>query len=374
MSEERDMKFSLTVSPGLEETAHQEFCEKWKLILNSDVPEAEIKKGKIFLEAKVSNICPLIPYLKIPSNAYLIIAEFKAKDRPKLFNKISKIEWHKFLRGDFPLIKVSTKKSKLIHTRGIEESATSAIEEAFKKHPLKSAPKNKTLRNKIHIDIYDDQVRIELSLTGDRMDKRGYKLNTDLAPLRESLAAALIYRLSKYSSKGETLLDPMSGTGTFSLEALNFYSYNDSRDFDYQYAPYFIKLPLMKRVKIGSELFSRVECYDLSPKAIAAIRDNLKNIGDKALIEQCDYFNIQSAKSKVAIINPPYGKRIKLKHELDEFVQQIITHAKESIDLDFVGLIFPSWAFHKLKDVKVMEKTFLSNGGIEVVFTILDLR
>jgi putative N6-adenine-specific DNA methylase len=371
-------KFSLTILPGLEDLAKSEFIEKWSFINESEVPKIERKKGKLYIEADVSDFCSIVAYLKIPSQAYIIVEEFPCKDFPKFFQKVSKIEWHKYVRGNFPIITVSAKQSKLINSTRIKLTATEGLTKAFKKTIQKKAPKEfLEIKNKIHIDIYNDDVTISLSLSGDRLDKRGYKLSSDVAPLRESIAAALVFSMA-LESKTSSLLDPMAGTGTFTSEALEFYKFNNHRLFDYQFAPFFITLPLKKRVTISKALFKSHFINDISNHASIALNDNLerlskdhevKNFGPK------DFFTINDKfENSSLIINPPYGKRIKISVPLDELITSIIKKAKELEGVEKIGLIFPRWAKSKLKDIKVLKETFLTNGGIEVVYLLIDLR
>jgi len=371
-------KFSLTILPGLEDLALSEFNEKWSLINESDLPKIERKKGKLFIEAEISDFCTLVPYLKIPSQAYKIIEEFPCKDFPKLFQKISKIEWHKFIRGDFPIITVSTRQSKLINSTRIKLTATEGLTKAFKRTVQKKAPKEfLEIKNKIHIDIYNDNLTLSLSLTGERLDKRGFKLSSDLAPLRESIAAALVYSIA-LESKSENLLDLMAGTGTFTSEALEFYKFNNHRLFDYQFAPFFITLPLRKRVMISKTLFSAHYINDITEHATTALNDNLKKLSKEQKVENLgpeDFFKLNKEfKSSSLILNPPYGKRIKISVPLDELLMSIIEKARNLDGVETLGMIFPRWAKSKLKNVKVLKETFLKNGGIEVVYLLIDLR
>ena len=368
------MKFSLTILPGIEDIALSELKKKWAILNTTPFPEITRKKGKLYLSCDVADFCTLIPYLRIPTDAYLIIDEFVAKDRPKIFNKISKISWHNYLRGNFPLVIVTTKESKLINSSSVKQSVESGLKDALKKSPIKKVPKGCVeIKNKIHIDLYQDRLRVSLSLCGVRMDKRGIKLHTDAAPLRESIAAAMVYTLSECDPSLD-LLDPMAGTGTFGMESIIFNKYNSFRSFDYQLAPFFINLPLRKRVKIDEKLFNSIVIQDLSVKAVESIKLNFKSFEEEIdSISVQDFFSLKSVSSTAAIVNPPYGKRIKIDQELNFLVEKIIAHSKSELHLRKLAMIFPAWAFHKLENIKVLEKRFFSNGGIDVVFIVIDL-
>jgi putative N6-adenine-specific DNA methylase len=369
-------QFNLTIIPGLEDIAIEEFNYLWPKIVNTKLPEIERKKGKLYFECEISQICKLVPYLRVPTQVLMQIEQFSCKDSPKLFNKISKIDWSKYLRGSLPIITASAKESKLINTSLIKDRATKAIEQSSKHNPIKSAPKDcPELKNKVHIDIYKDNLKIELSLIGERLDRRGFKTKTDQAPIRESIAAAMIFKLSQYENS--ILRDPMAGTGTFSTEALLRNEYNSYRSFDFQHAPYFINLPLTKRAKIEDKKISTFFINDYESKAVNSIKENIKLIKKKNNIEVevNDFFKIADLDEEYSIIiNPPYGKRIKLEEPLNELVTKILLKCKELKNAKHLAIIFPKWATETLKNEEILYKSYISNGGIDVVLVILRLN
>ncbi|WP_127715956.1 hypothetical protein [Halobacteriovorax sp. HLS] len=369
-------QFSLTIIPGLEEIAIDEFNTLWRLVNTSQAPAIERKKGKLYLEADISLFCKIIPFLRVPTQALMLIDTFVCKDTPKLFNKISKIDWSKIVRGQTPLFTASAKESKLINTAMIKEKAQKAFLASAKHSPIKGAPKEKSeLKNKVHIDIYQDTVKIEFNLGGERLDRRGLKKNTDQAPLRESIAAAMVWKLREFEK--QRLLDPMCGTGSFSLEAATIFMYNKHRDYDYQYAPFYTGLPLQKRVQIQESTFEEIIYCDKEAKAVKASKENLKKLNSTKLkcIDVQDFFKLEDCEEEYSIIlNPPYGKRIKLDEGLQDLLTKIITKSKSLKKARHLAMVFPKWAISSLKNEIIEFKTEFSNGGIEVVFIIVKLN
>ena len=369
-------QFNLTIIPGLEDLATEEFSYLWQLVNNNETPELIRKKGKLYFNCEVVDICNLVPYLRIPTQVYMLIDQFICKDTPKLFNKISKIDWSKFLRGNPPLITASAKESKLINTSLLKDRVTKAIDQSIKHNPIKVAPKETpSLKNKIHVDIYQDNLKVELSLVGERLDRRGFKTLTDNAPLRESIAAAMIFKLSQYEKN--LLRDPMAGTGTFSTEAMLRNEYNSFRSFDFQHAPYFINLPLSKRKKLETDKIKSFSISDLESKAVNAIKENISKVSknNNVQIEVNNFFKAKDLNEQHSIIiNPPYGKRLKIDQPLDELIKKIVVKTKEMKNVKSLAMIFPKWAITSLDKENVAFKTYFSNGGIDVVFAILHLN
>lgn len=370
-------QIGLTITPGIEDIAIYELQLLWAELFERECPEVEKKKGKLYINCEISEICKLIPFLRIPSQVYLLISTFTCKDSPKLYNRISKINWSQYLRGINPIITASAKESKLINTALIKEKAQKAIENSNRYSPIKSVPKEQpNLKNKIHIDIYNDIAKIELSLCGERLDKRGVKLGTDLAPMRESIAAAMLYKLSQYQNG--TLRDPMCGTGTFTSEAAMLLTYNNHRTYDFTHAPFFITLPLGKRAKIEKSPFEKALYSDNQSSAMQTAKNNISKIKTSLTCTSTgvtNFFDLDDLEETNSIIlNPPYGKRIKIDKKLNDLITEILSKAKTLKNTTHACIIFPKWAATALKDTKVVYKTFLKNGGIDVVMAVIDLH
>jgi putative N6-adenine-specific DNA methylase len=369
--------FGLTVTPGLEDIAIYELNLLWNELNEGDLPEIERKKGKLYINCQIKEICDLIPFLRVPTQIYLQVASFTSKDTTKLFKRISKIKWADYLRGENFVITASAKESRIINTSVIKEKTLQAIELSAKHNPIKSAPNEyREIRNKIHTDIYKDNVKVELSLCGERLDKRGLKLNSDIAPIRESIAAAMLYKLSEFEK--DTLRDPMCGSGTFTTEALNLLTYNNHRKYDYINLPFYIKLPLSKRKKIDTNLFSKVFSSDIEQAAIVSTKKNVekcKTNVESEMIGVEDFFNCEDLDRPYSLVlNPPYGKRIKLEEGLDLYLKKIIKKSKDLKNLKYLCLIFPKWAASALSSEKIEYTTTLSNGGIDVQLVIIQIH
>ena len=139
-------------------------------------------------------------------------AEFRAFHLAQLDKRARKLDWATVLRPDVPVrVEVSTRKSKIYHAKAAAQRIERAIAEGLGAPIAADAP----VQVKARID--DDLVTFSVDTSGESLHKRGHKLYTGKAPMRETMAA-LMLRACGYDG-GEPVIDPMCGSGTFVIEA-----------------------------------------------------------------------------------------------------------------------------------------------------------
>ncbi len=140
------------------------------------------------------------------------IGEFRAFHLAQLDKRARKFDWAAVLRPDVPVrVEVSTRRSKIYHAG----AATQRIERAISEELGAPIAANAPVQIKARID--DNLVTFSVDTSGESLHKRGHKLFTGKAPMRETLAS-LILRACGYNGS-EPVLDPMCGSGTFPIEA-----------------------------------------------------------------------------------------------------------------------------------------------------------
>lgn len=235
---------------------------------------------------------------------------------------------------------------------------------------------------RFHIHIADNTVTVALDSSGESLHKRGYRLGQNEAPISEVLAAGI---LLKAGWSGQcNLLDPMCGSGTFLTEAAlialgippgifrNQYAFERWADFDsdmlsevledWEEKPFEYKI-------FGS---------DISPKAIAISRGNIKNAGITKYVElqvkAFEEYTIDNRPSGngIIVMNPPYGERLR-PVELEKLYSNIGSTLKHSF-MDWKAWIISSLeeGFHAIA-LKHFHKEKLFNGMIECELRGYDL-
>ncbi len=325
--------------------------------------------------------------LKVATRVLLRVSEFKCRDFPKLFQKSSKILWSDFLASHDIKVTSSSTSSRVFDGRKIEKTVISGIKQFFKGRPPKKIfinhAENGPQQN-IYVRFVDDHCLISIDTSGQRLDQRGHKIFNTKAPLREGIAYALLFFTSKYLENSKNhFYSPMAGSGTFFWETLLYPYCNFSRSFSYQFFPLSYNFHWdeeLKNKKIPSLPFDQYFISDMSNDSIQAIEKNLLELTQKYpinqdhfVIEKTDFFNLKSSNyPSTFLINPPYGKRIKLPSK--DFYQKIFNFIGENFPNALLGIIIPQEQ-KKLIDYRpyfeILDQFTFVNGGISVDFWAL---
>ena len=176
--------------------------------------------GRVTYKTDEHGIAKANMWLRCAERVHLKVAEFEAKTFDELFEGTKRINWAKYIPygAQFPITKASSIKSKLHSTPHIQSIVKKAIVESLKKSYLEDGLlKEDKEKYPIYVFIHKDKVILSIDTTGDALHKRGYREKANKAPIRETLAAAIMY-LTPWKP-GRTLVDPMCGSGTMLIEA-----------------------------------------------------------------------------------------------------------------------------------------------------------
>ncbi|MFA5905912.1 MAG: RNA methyltransferase, partial [Desulfobacula sp.] len=207
----REHDFFIICSPGLETVCRSE-------MIAAGFPENNLSliDGGVEFKGRISDCAALNLNLRSPSRILLRIGRFKADSFEKLEKKIRAIDFPLFLPKNCDLkFSVTARKSRLYHSDAVAGRCEAIILDQLESNDAFTAESRST--QTIHVRADQDEFLISLDSTGDLLFKRGIKKKGTTAPLRENLAFAMLFRAG--FSAGDILLDPMCGSGTFSLEA-----------------------------------------------------------------------------------------------------------------------------------------------------------
>ena len=367
--------FFIIVPPGFELTAKKELEEKAPLYFPgydfSFLSKVQVETGGIELHLPLSIGFSLNHILKIPTRILLRVESFKCRDFPKLFNKLKKLEWRQYLAGQMPAVDVTCHKSRLLNTNRIKETTQKAIAHYYKANPPKKIAEEELekMHGIVYIRLDDNHCTISIDTSGDRLNIRGQRVLVGEAPIRETLAAAILYSL-KDQIKSTTLIDPMCGAGTICLEAMDFYNANCSRNFAYQFFPLTKSLIIPElKLSVEPQWFKNYFGYDVSAKMVEVAQINTKG---RIHCEKRDATQVHPSKELggAVIFNPPYGQRLLPDHRLDKFYAQVIMALIESYSPSIIALIIPqSLSPHKIHvpvTYRLKEVMKFKNGGFAV--------
>lgn len=382
------VRFFLVYPLDLEAQGLQELEEKFLIHFPHEKFNL-IKKeaGGIEIECSLQSGLYLNSILRTPTRILLRLTEFKCRDAPKLYQKISKFNWANWLIGQIPEVHASATNSRLFDSRKIIKAIQDGIEQFYRHKPVKKKyleyfeqSKSKELP-KIYFRAIDDICTLSIDTTGERLHIRGEKILTGLAPIRENIAALLLKILEKNLNSNEyTLIDPMCGSGTFLLEAASSNAITTSRDFSFLHLPVYldstIKIVLDK--KNEQSFFRNYLGFDINPEVIKMAQDNCQSINNISL-SHGDLF-LSKKKTDIdksaVIINPPYGIRVGSDLGIDiNYYLKIINAINTVYAPTFLGIIIPSdYKLVNSKEHTIVSKHPFKNGGIDVVFYVLKFK
>ena len=176
--------------------------------------------GRVTYKTDEYGIAKSNMYLRCAERVHLKVAEFEARSFDELFEETKRINWAKYIPfgAQFPISKASSIKSKLYSTPDIQSIVKKAVVESLKKSYLETGLlKEDKEKYPIYVFIHKDKVTLTIDTSGTALHKRGYRERANKAPIRETLAAAIMELVPW--RPGRTLVDPMCGSGTLLIEA-----------------------------------------------------------------------------------------------------------------------------------------------------------
>ncbi|HCQ5967130.1 class I SAM-dependent RNA methyltransferase [Clostridioides difficile] len=291
--------------------------------------------GRITYKTDEFGIAKSNMWLRCAERVHLKIAEFEAKSFDELFENTKRINWSRYIPygAQFPISKASSIKSKLYSTPDVQAIVKKAIVESLKKSYLEDGLlKEDKEKYPIFVFIHKDKVTISIDTTGDALHKRGYREKANKAPIRETLAAGLIY-LTSWKA-GRVLVDPMCGSGTILIEAAMI-GINMAPGLNREFISEKWRT-LDKKIwwdvrkdafnKIDSESKFKIYGYDIDEESIDIARENAEiagvdeyiefNVGDATQFKSEDEFGF-------IITNPPYGERLEDKDSVKQLYKEL---------------------------------------------------
>lgn len=308
------------------------------------------------------------------------VMDVAATEFSHFHSQCRKFPWELFLAADNPLrIQATTHHCRLHHSDALTERLLEAIHARIPKlSPLRPDPENMPAQ-RIFIRGIDDVFAISLDTSGEPLYKRGIKQAVGPAPLRETLAASVL-KLAGYDGS-RFLLDPMCGSGTFSLEAAMIARNVPPgwlRRFSFMQWPGF-KQPQWDHLRREAEATIRhqypllIAASDIDTRLCETFEETIRKqpFLEGIAVRPDDFFHLQPAEfSKEPgwiVLNPPYGIRLRKRSEIASFHREI--SGKLARDFKQWRLAWLSPAEPEL-DLRLSRRYRLVSGGIPLTLVV----
>jgi len=288
----------------------------------------------------------------------LKLAEFKAVTFEELFQGVKSIKWEKYIPedGNFPVTKAASTKSVLFSTSDIQAITKKAVVEGLKRKYDVRAFQETGEMYPIQVFFMKDMCSIYLDCSGAALHKRGYRIESNVAPLRETLAAALV-QLTPWRM-GRELMDPFCGSGTICIEAA-MYGMNMAPGIDRSFISEkwdFISKDVFKNARREALLTAKewngpkIKASDINPEYVELAKRNAVRAGviDAIDFSACDFRASRFENGYGFLIsNPPYGERMENQGDLEQMYFDLGKMIKRN----------PTWSFYILNANETFERS-----------------
>ncbi|MCR3955704.1 MAG: class I SAM-dependent RNA methyltransferase [Gudongella sp.] len=357
-----------TTTFGLEAVTKRE-------LIDLGMDDINVENGRVSFKGTLRDIPRANLWLRTAERVLVKMGEFKAMSFEDLFEKTKALPWEEWIpeEGNF-IVEGKSVKSKLYSISDSQRIVEKAIVERLKtKYPVewfkKSGP-----RYRIEVSLLKDIATLTIDTSGEGLHKRGYRDRAGDAPIKETLAAAMV--MLSYWNKDRVLLDPFCGSGTILIEAA-LIGKNIAPGLDRKFdAEYWDKIPKEYWSEERVEAMRRIDHdttlhllgADTEKRSILRARDNAANVGleDDIAFFMKDMRDVDLQEEYgVVVTNPPYGERMGDREEVEQlyrdFGKKFRDHPTWSI-----YAITSNENFEALYGKKADRKRKLYNGRIKV--------
>ena len=306
------LTFAIPTLFGLESLAADE-------LRRLDLPQVRAENGRVLCGGTLGDIPRLNVNLRTGERVLLVLGTFPAGDFDALFEGTRTLPWERFIPrdGQFP-VKGHSLNSALHSIPACQAIVKKAVAARLgAQYGMNTLPETGALYQ-IQFSIMRDEVTLMLDTTGVGLHKRGYRAVGVAAPLRETLAAALVL-LSRYRGR-DPFCDPFCGSGTIPIEAA-LIAKNRAPGLDRRFAAQkWQSLPAKLWLDAAEEAMDQefhgqydIWGGDIAPSAVELSRHNAELAG----VDDCVRFEVADAGKfhrdsdyGQLVTNPPYGERL----------------------------------------------------------------
>ncbi len=295
----------------------------------------QVEDGKVTFCGDENAVCRANIFLRTAERILLKVGKLKAVTFDELFEQIKDLPWEDYIPSDgkFWVAKASSVKSRLFSPSDIQSIVKKAIVERLKNiYHIEWFPETGA-EYPIRISFMKDEALVCLDTTGLSLHKRGYRSMVSKAPIKETLAAALIM-LTPWK-KDRILVDPFCGSGTFPIEAAMIAaniapgmnrSFTAEKWTNLLERKWWYQAVDEANDLVDDNIETDIQGYDIDGEIIKAARQNARDAGVEHLIhfQQRPLSQLSHPKKYGFLIsNPPYGERLEEKSQLPGLYKEI---------------------------------------------------
>ena len=340
--------------------------------------ECTVDNGKVTYTGDAAAIARSNMWLRTADRIKIKVGEFKAFSFDELFEKTKALPWEEFLPEDaeFPVTGKSIK-SKLYSVSDCQAIVKKAIVERLKKHYKRTSRFDETgAFFRIEVALLKDVVTLTIDSSGQGLHKRGYRASQGEAPLKETLAAALIMLTNWHPDR--PFIDPFCGSGTIPIEAAMI-GQNIAPGFNREFVSEgwdWIPSKVWEDVRNEAEDLAKYDQpldilgTDIDHRMVNIAQENSFEAGfaDVIQFKQMQVKDITTTKEYGVIVgNPPYGERLGEKKQVEHMYREM-GQALNKLDTWSIYILTSNEEFEQHFGRPATKKRKLFNGFIKTDF------
>lgn len=335
--------------------------------------------GGLEFEATPSGIMRANLALRTASRVLVRVAAFRAAHFAELERAASQVPWGDWVPAEGAVhFRITSRKSRLYHQKAIADRLEAAVGRAV---PGSTAVRGGAEAGghgglqRFVVRLAYDQCTLSVDSSGDLLHQRGYRLATAKAPLRETLAAAML--LGVPWDPAVPLLDPMCGSGTVAIEAAMMarrippglhrrFAFEQWRGHD---PAAWAAIRAEAREAILPRAPAPILASDRDAGALAATHDNAARAGvlEDLALRHCALSAVEPPPGPgLVLTNPPYGLRIGEAGQLRDLFAQLGHLMRQRLPDWRLGLLSANPMLERQLDLPLETRWTTSNGGIPV--------
>lgn len=320
---------------------------------------------------------------RIAQRIQVLMGRFPCPSQDSLYNGVMAIDWTPFISSEKTIsLSAVCVNSNLNHSGFIALKSKDAVVDQIRNHDTQQRRPSVSKTDadvRIFIYLVNNKATVYMDLSGDGLHRRGYRQQTGDAPLRETLAAALL-RLSGWD-RTTPFLDPMCGSGTIAIEAAmwasNFapgllrerFGFERWANFDENDARIMREIRGELRGAVSGQVPS-IQASDIDDDVLDIARINARAAGVRLSFKERSILDTQWSTSRTVVVtNPPYDVRLgadaKLRHGISSAISRM--HGWR------VGILAGHDDYRKFVSAKPLENLELPNGSLKCQFLLYEI-
>jgi putative N6-adenine-specific DNA methylase len=374
---DQSLRWFAVVAPGLEAVAGREVAAL------PDAAGVKVVPGGVEWSGPPAAGCRANLWLRIATRVLARVGEAEAREFGKLRHRVARLPWAAFVPAGATLaVKTTTTRCRLYHTGAIAETVALGVADAVT--GARPAAAGETPLVTIQLRGEGDRFMVSVDSSGERLHRRGARVEIGEAPLRETLAAGLLALAGWQPTSA--FADPMCGAGTMPLEACAIaldVAPGLARAFALEDWPLYAEQPQLAqrlrdeaRARVRATLPAPIVGSDRDPQMIAIAQRNAARAG---FAEQLAFACADLADARppaahgLALLNPPYGRRIGDVRRLHRAYRDLGRALRVRFSGWRAGVLVPARTDPAALGLPVTAQSKLTNGGLPVTLLLCDV-